>query len=304
MAALTVVLVTVVSACGAPADGASPAGGSTLATAAPSAPTATGSPVPSSSVPSTPGSTSAVAPSAAPDASSPVRTWLAAPLVYIAHHGGSADWPASSPLAFQNAEQWNPTMALEFPARRTADGVWVGSEDASTGPVYGTDLTIATSTWDQLSTLRAKHSHQPMARLDTDLLDKVPADRVLFVDDKDDAHVDELLDLLDQHGGAGRTVIKSYWKSKTTPTEAHRRGYLTWGYYFTAEMAQFDQSQSRFDLLGIDWNAPAATYQQMTATGKRVIGHIVATKAQADQALAAGATGLMVSGVQEVVPQS
>lgn len=225
-------------------------------------------------------------------------------MVEIAHHGGSASWPAASPTAYQQSRDWNPALALEFSARRTADGVWVGSEDASTGAVYGTDLTIATSTWEQLSTLRSIRGHQPMSRLDTDLLDQVPEDRVLFVDDKDDAHVDELLDLLDQHGGAGRAVIKSYWQTVKTPTAAHARGYTTWGYYYADQMDQFEATQGRFDLLGIDQDAPTAVYQRMLATGKRVIAHVVATPAQADRALAAGATGLMVSGVRDVVPRA
>lgn len=298
-AAVVVALATALAACGSQ-QGTSPAPASaaSLESVAASPESAAASPESAAT------SSGSAAASAEPAASTPVRQWLAAPTVFIAHHGGSADWPPGSPLAYRNSAPWNPSLALEFSARRTADGVWVGSEDATTGAVYGTDLTIATSTWEQLSTLRATHSQQPMARLDTDLLDTLPADRVLFVDDKDDAHVDELLDLLDQHGGAGRTVVKSYWKSKTTPTEAHRRGYLTWGYYYAGEMDQFAATQSRFDLLGIDWNAPAATYQQMAATGKRIIAHVVADERQARQALAAGATGLMVSGVREVVPQT
>lgn len=235
---------------------------------------------------------------------SPLQRWLAQPLVEIAHHGGSASWPPASPLAYRNAVAWNLELALEFSARRTADGVWVGSEDATTGAVYGTDLTIADSTWDELSTLRSIDGDEPMSRLDTDLLDVAPADRVLFVDDKDNAHVDELLDLLDQHGGPGRTVIKSYWKTVATPTEAHRRGYQTWGYYYADEMGEFAATQGRFDLLGINVNAPTAVYQEMLATGKRVIAHIIRTPGQAELGRSQGATGLMVAAVEQVVPQT
>lgn len=264
----------------------------------PAAPTGSVTTTPPPSDTATPGDPDGPAPS------SPVRQWLAAPLIQLAHHGGSADWPPSSPLAYRMSRDWNSALALEFSARRTADGVWVGSEDLTTGPVYGTDLTIATSTWDQLSSLRSVQGGQPMSRLETDLLQQLPATRVLFVDDKDNDHVDELLDLLDRYGGAGRTVIKSYWKTEDTPIEAHRRGYLTWGYYYADEMDRFPASQSRFDLLGINVDAPPQVYAQMLATGKRLIAHVVATRAQADKALARGATGLMVSGVQEVVPRS
>lgn len=294
VATLTLMVATALTACGsgAPAGPAAPG-------ARTSAPEPASVPAPVS-VPTSSGATDGSTP--APD--TPLGRWLSAPVVEIAHHGGSASWPAASKEAYQQSRDWNPSLALEFSARRTADGVWVGSEDASTGPVYGTDLTIAASTWAQLSTLRSIHGNQPMSRLDTDLLDQVPEDRVLFVDDKDDAHVDELLDLLDQHGGAGRAVVKSYWQTVKTPTAAHARGYTTWGYYYADQMDQFAATQSRFDLLGIDQDAPTAVYQRMLATGKRVIAHVVATPAQADRALAAGATGLMVSGVREVVPRA
>lgn len=243
-------------------------------------------------------------PAGAAPTTSPVQTWLSAPLLRIAHRGGSADWPEGSPLAYARATDWNPQLALEFPARRTADGVWVASEDASTGRVFGTDLVIANSTWARLSTLRSLAGDQPMSRLQQDVLDTVPRNRILFVDDKDDAHVDELLDLLGRYGGPRRTVFKAFWQSRS-PVEARARGYTTWGYYYPGTgMAQFDATQGRFDLLGIQWSAPTSDYRRMLATGKRVIAHVVATQTQADSALAAGATGLMVSGVREVVPRA
>ena len=226
----------------------------------------------------------------------------ASPVIRIAHRGGSADWPEGSPLAYRDAEAWDPALALEFPARRTADGVWVASEDATTGRVFGRDLTIATSTWAQLSTLRSTVGAQPMSRLQETLLAQLPTTRILFVDDKDDAHVAELLDLLDRYGGRDRTVIKSYCGSVATPNAARARGYTTWGYHYESDMAGFAATQGRFDLLGLRFDASAASWQTALATHKRVIAHIVATAAQAQQGLAAGATGLMVSGVQQVVP--
>lgn len=240
---------------------------------------------------------------AAAAALTPVQQWLQAPLALIAHRGGSADWPEGSPLAYRKAAAWSPSLALEFPARRTADGVWVASDDATTGRVYGRDLTIADSTWAQLSALRSRDGGQPMARLEQDVLEVVPRTRVLVVDDKDDLHVDALLGLLGRYGGPGRTVVKSYYANRNTPPEARRLGYLTWGYYYARTMADFAATQGRFDFLALQYNAPAADWATLRATGKRLFAHIVATPAQARQGTANGATGLMVSGVTEVVPQ-
>ena len=234
----------------------------------------------------------------------PLSQWLAMSVVEIAHRGGDADWPEASPLAYLQATAWNPSLALEFSARRTADGVWVASEDATTGRVFGTNRTIATSTWAQLSTLRSTVGGQPMSRLDRTVLQQVPTSRILFVDDKDDAHVDELLDLLDRYGGRKRTVIKSYYSAVATPAAARARGYATWGYYYERNMTDFAKTQGKFDLLGMQFDASAATWSTLRATGKRLFAHIVATPAQAAAGRAAGATGLMVSGVKEIVPKA
>ncbi|MHA3704265.1 glycerophosphodiester phosphodiesterase [Jatrophihabitans sp. YIM 134969] len=237
-------------------------------------------------------------------AATPLQAWLTRRTIRIAHRGGSADWPEASPLAYRNAAAWNRALALEFPARRTADGVWIASEDASTGRVFGRDLTIATSTWAQVSTLRSVVGAQPPSRLKQTVLDQVSRDRILFVDDKDDDHVDELLDLLDQYGGRRRAVVKSFHQFVDTPRTARARGYTTWGYWYEDQMGDFDDAQRRFDLLGMEYGASEAVFDRMTATGKRVLAHIVATEEQADLGLSKGATGLMVSGVEEVVPHS
>ena len=236
-------------------------------------------------------------------AATPVQKWLAATPSRIAHRGGSASWPEASPLAYQNAVAWSPSLALEFPARRTVDGVWVASDEATTGRVFGTNLTIATTTWAKLSTLRSINGGQMMSRLKETILDKVPTTRVLVVDDKDDAHVAELLDLLGRYGGPSRTIIKSFYQFANTPPRARTKGYLTWGYWYQSDMPRFADTQAAFDLLAMQWDAPASTFTTMRATGKRVFAHVVATAAQAQSGLSKGATGLMVSGVTEVVPQ-
>jgi hypothetical protein len=142
-----------------------------------------------------------------------------------------------------------------------------------------------------------------MARLKEDLLDVYGDDRVLFVDDKADTDAAAFLGLLDSYAGRSRYVVKCYWQSTAVAAAAHEGGYLTWGYYDAAGLPQLVATQDRFDLLGLPWSASAADWTAARATGKPVIGHVVATPQQARTALDQGARGLMVSGVEAVVPQ-
>ncbi|MCO7219601.1 glycerophosphodiester phosphodiesterase family protein [Klenkia sp. PcliD-1-E] len=231
----------------------------------------------------------------------PVEAWLAHSPSLIAHRGGSADWPEGTAYAYGRAAEWSPTLALEAPVWLTSDGVWVICHDATTGAEFDRDLDIATSTWAQLSVLRTVDRGLPMARL-SDVLAEHP-DRVWLVDDKPAADPAGLLDLLDAAGGPARFVVKSYGPSVAAPEAARGRGYLTWGYWFTADLLTFDADQVRYDLLALPWDGPATAWADAVATGKPVFGHVVSTPAQARQALAEGATGLMVSGVTEVVPR-
>ena len=230
----------------------------------------------------------------------PVERWLADGPSLVAHRGGSADWPEGTAYAYDQAADWSPELALEAPVWLTADGVWVVCHDATTGTEFDADLDIATSTWAQLSQLRTVQGAQPLARL-SDVLADHP-DRVWLVDDKPGKDVDGLLDLLDAAGGPGRFVVKGYQSGVAAAGLAHDRGYTTWGYYYPADMGSFTGTESAWDVLALQWNAPAADWSTARATGKRVFGHVVATEAQAQQALDQGATGLMVSGVTEVVP--
>lgn len=248
-------------------------------------------------------SSSSASPSAGQAAQTPLQSWLRTTSMEIAHRGGDRDWPEGTAEAYRNAAAWNPSLALEVPVWRTSDGVWVVSEDRRTGRVFDGDHDIPSTPWSVLATLRTQVGGQPMARLVQDVLDVYGRSRILFVDDKADGAAPAFLDLLDSYGGHARYVVKSFWKSSAVVTLAHQRGYLTWGYYFAGDMAQFAATQQKFDLLGLPWDAPAADFTTAEATGKPVIAHIVSTPAAAEQARAEGARGLMVSDVEAVVPQ-
>lgn len=237
-------------------------------------------------------------------ARTPLQQWIAAAPMYIAHRGGDANWPEGTAFAYAQAAEWNSSVALEVPVWRTSDGVWVVSEDATTRRVFGADYKIRSTPWATLAALRSRRGNYPMARLVNDVLDVYGHARILFIDDKADSDVKAFLDLLDASGGSARLVVKSYWQSVNAAKQAHDRGYVTWGYYYEKDMTRFAATQSKFDMLGLNYTAPRADFATMRATGKPVIAHILANAAAAGAALRDGVQGLMVSAVEQVVPKS
>ena len=233
----------------------------------------------------------------------PLDQWLARRPLFVAHRGGDADWVEGTAAAYRSAAAWNPTLALEVPVWRTVDGVWVVSEDFRTGRVFGTDLSIPASTWAQLSVLRSAVGGQPMARLVPDVLVPYGSSRILFIDNKSDQHVGSFFGMLERYSGPSHDIVKAYYASRNTVTEAHRRGYRTWGYYYDRNMGDFAATQMRFDLLGVNVGAPQADFAVMRATGKPVLTAVIAKPAQASSSACAGAGGYMVSGVTQVVPR-
>ncbi len=237
-------------------------------------------------------------------AATPLQQWMSTSPMYVAHRGGDADWTEGTADAYAHAAAWNPDLALEVPLQLTSDGVWVVSEDPTTERVFGTDDKISRTPWATLALLRSIDGHHPMARLVNDILAVYPQNRIIFVDDKAGVAVRDFLALLDAHGGPSRFVVKTYWQSVDLPVQARSLGYTTWGYYYAKDMPHFAATQSRFDLLGLNYNAPVADFDTMRATGKPVIAHIIGSARAAATALHNGATGLMVSAVQQVVPHT
>jgi glycerophosphoryl diester phosphodiesterase len=223
--------------------------------------------------------------------------------MYIAHRGGDADWPEGTAYAYAEAAAWNPHLALEVPVRQTSDGVLVVSEDATTGRVFGASYVISKVPWATLARLHTREGGYPMARLVNDVLDVYGRSRILFVDDKTASNVGAFLDVLDSYAGPTRYVIKSFWSATNATVTARKRGYVTWGYYYATDMSHFAASESKFDLLGLNYTAPEAAFDTMRHTGKPVIAHIIPTASAAQTALNDGARGLMVSDIEQVVPR-
>mgnify|MGYP001023753053 CR=1 FL=1 len=148
----------------------------------------------------------------------------------------------------------------------------------------------------------------------TDVLDTVPEDIVLAIDHKvtsikemgsagdmeAEAH---LFDLLEARFGAEnarrRVIIKHFIKGGISE-RARARGYRTMCMMYPNEIAGADLT--KWDVLGMEWNAPDDVWAQLRATGKPLIAHIITTTEQAARARERGATGLMSSVPSQVHP--
>ena len=239
------------------------------------------------------------------NATTPIDVWRATTPYYVAHRGGGGDWPEETIYGYAQAARWNTAMALEVSAWQTSDGVWVASHDQTTGRVFNANYDIPTTPWATLATMTSLAAPaQPMARL-TDVLDAFPG-KVIFVEKKQAGNLTGLLDLLDTYaGGKGRFVLKSYAQSTATQTGAAGRGYQQWGYFFATDTSTaVDTYSPGWSFLGMEYGASTALWSQVLSKGRQVIGHVIASPAQAATAFGQGASGLMVSTVTEVVPQT
>ena len=216
----------------------------------------------------------------------------------IAHRGGSVSFPEMSMYAYTQSTMLGYN-ALEMSLARTSDGVIYGLHDATLLRTSGVDIPPEALSWEQTQAYTT--FGKPFLKF-TDLIDLYP-NHVIFVDPK---HIPsslyyEVLDIMDTHGPE-RFVAKYFGISLAWSVQARIRGYLTWGYYYDYNEASMDETQDRWDILGLDYNASQAVWDKMLGYGKRVVGHICPNNSAAQTALLKGATGLMISGTKLVVP--
>lgn len=232
----------------------------------------------------------------------------------VAHRCGGGHWPEFSVPGVRGSVDLG-VRALEVSVHTAATGEWVCSHDRSTVRVTGIDLDIPTTPWAELRRLRTRPDHTsdpgqdptPLLLL-TELLESCPPDQILFLDHKETSggrgetdpavigRERRLLDFLDGVPGlAERVVWKVFAPAQESRRRAAERGYPSWGIHYSATLDQRIQDAERFDLLGLEWDAPEAAWREITRLGRPVIGHIVATRQQGEVALGHGAAGLMAS---------
>lgn len=237
-----------------------------------------------------------------------VDRFLASKPFYVAHRLGGTEYPEFTQKGLTESLKAG-FKALELSVRRCATGEFVLIHDwVTTRTVPGTDYQIWNTPWSTLSGLQ--QASGSFMRL-TDVVDQVGDDVVLAIDHKvtsskltgsqgDMDSENALFDYLDTIPNAkGRVLIKQFVNGGVAG-RGKAKGYKTMCMMYPNEVAGADLS--RFDVLGMEWNAEQSVWDTLKATGKPLIAHIITTRQQADIALANGATGLMASVPSVVHP--
>ncbi len=229
---------------------------------------------------------------------------------YISHRLGGTEYPEFTQAGLDSSLRAG-FKALEVSLRRCATGEYVMIHDWTTErTVPGTKYPIWSTPWGTLKTLR--QASGPFRRF-TDLLEQLPDDVILAIDhkvtsSKQDANSSDLQAELDLYallddafdGHPERRVLWKCFVNAGSVDRAKARGYRVMCMMYPNEIATADLT--RWDVLGMEWNAPAAAWQQLTATGKPTIAHIITNASQAQTALKKGANGLMASTPSTVHP--
>lgn len=228
----------------------------------------------------------------------------------VAHRCGGGHWPEFSLRGIAGSTALG-VRALEISVHPALTGEWVCSHDPSTTRATGVDLDIAATPWTTLRQLLTRpdptddphQSPTPLIEL-TNVLEATTADQVLFLDHKPTSmgaedparlsHEARLFDFLDEHPGLRERIVwKVFAPAEGSRRRAAERGYPTWGIHYAASMNLHVSRAGRFDLLGLNWDAPRSAWERLTALGAPVIGHIITKRPHGEVALLQGASGLM-----------
>ena len=239
-----------------------------------------------------------------------VGSMLGSDPFYIAHRGGSADFPEMSLWAYTQSAAWG-APALELSLNKTSDGVLFGLHDATldrtSTAAAGKNLDPRTLTWAEIQagfTIDQYGRREPYERAEA-ILDVYAGSHLFFIDPKylgSDEDLTDVFAMLKSFPSWERMVIKFSYDAQSVAMRSRAAGFRTWGYYYDADADHVSETADWWDILGMNYSATARSWGLVKAPGKPVIGHIVPTAAAAQTALSMGADGLMVSGVQEVIP--
>ncbi len=248
-----------------------------------------------------------------------VSALLAKPGATWAHRGGSVSYPEMSLYAYTQSVA-RGYGALEVSLARTSDGVWFGLHDQSTdrtsGGTYGN---ASTQTWAQVQAqnivIGATGAPQPYMRWE-ELIAAYGKSHVFIVDPKYalGSYRTEFLDMVDRDLGPTKAIIKfSGGGSGATAlsTAAIARGYQTWGFFYATDASATQGGSGSLQtwgpywtMIGMDYTASQAVWDEALALGKPVIGHIAPSQSAYNTAMSKGASGVQVSGVGVVTPVS
>lgn len=240
-----------------------------------------------------------------------VDDMLSRPMVYMAHRGGSVEWPEMSLRAYTQAviEGFG---CLEFSAARTSDGVIIGCHDATLNRVVGlpgTDLVVSQMTWAEVQEYQIQppedhpeRAPEPFMRIE-ELVEAYGHTHLIMFDPKSipSAQYPTILDLMDESGGAERWIGKWVGSNAAWSSALSARGYRSWGaYYSTDSQEMVTDSQGQWDLLGFNYGADQEDWNFILSFGKPVYAHVCPTQEAVDTGVTKGAVGAQVSGTEAV----
>lgn len=238
-----------------------------------------------------------------------IGAMLGEPPFYVAHRGGSANWPEMSLLSYSRSVAWG-AGALEVSLARTSDGVYFGLHDQTLERTSGVATAAASMTWAQVQALSIDVGTgvAPYMRWE-EIAALYGGTHVLFVDPKyinRTSHQTALYALLKETipQWQDRVVMKLFWEfGPSWGATARAAGFTTWGYFWDDDgfpsRASYHQN---FTILGFNYDASSADWTAMRSFGKPVIGHVCPDSAAADAALSKGAVGVMAADVLGIIP--
>lgn len=245
-----------------------------------------------------------------------VTHMLAQDEFYWAHRGGSRDFPEMSSFAYGQSALLS-YGCLELSLARTSDGVWFGLHDADINRTSGTSgLPVASSmTWATvqgytiLGSMATNNPTQPARPYVTlqDILNTY-TEHLFVIDVKyASTYREELLNILDTYGGNERFVGKGYGVGNNSfAASCANRGYERWGYFYASDVPSLTSAYvNQWTLIGMDYNASLSDWNTLAGyrtNGQRMSGHICPDGTTVATARSYGATGFMVSGVENVNP--
>lgn len=254
-------------------------------------------------------------PSTPPVPLTPIEAMLAARPFTIAHRGGSLDWPESSRYAYDRAVEFG-VDALEMSVVRTSDGVWFGAHDAELDRAAGTTgFVVRDRPWADVQKLsiapppeNPDQPSQPFMRVE-EFIDAYHRTHALWIDPKavHRRFYEELMSIMVGRVPTPADVFVA--KCDATITEwgdlAQKHGMQSWGFYYGRNLdqdpASFENTQASWTMLGLDLNASEQQWADFAADGRPVVAHVLSKKEQRDIATELGASGLMISGVRELL---
>lgn len=239
----------------------------------------------------------------------------------VAHRCGSADFYEHNLMGATRCLVAG-VAALEISVAVTSDGVFLGAHDATadrtTPAVSG--FTFSAHTWSEVQALTqtvptgndpvygAAAAAPPYYRL-TDFLNAYAESHTIFIDPKvlTASQRQNLYALLRTYPNYQNTFVGKYYHTGTNiADEFHAFGCKVWGYAYQADVdgtgpTQLGTTVTKWDWLGMDYNASDDAWTTTRSYGRPILVHITPTYANALSGLNRGATGIMASGVNEVM---